>query len=212
MIKYVLFDFDGTLVDSKDVFIKTFNHIAHKYSFKKIEAGNLDHLRNLTMIDRFRFLDVPLYKLPFLAKEFLSLYRTGLGSITLIQGMDSVLKQITDLGLGIGIVSSNSAVTIKSFVKHNGILLIADVYCSGRLFGKDRIFRKFLKDKKLTGGEVLYVCDELRDLHACSKVQIKPVWVSWGFEKQEAVQGADIPYSADTPEELFSIVEKEYLQ
>ena len=211
MIRYVLFDFDGTLVDSKDVFVKTYNHIAHRYRFKKIAPSNLDHLRNLTMADRFRYLEVPLYKLPFLTKEFLSVYRKELGSIALVPGMDTVLKRITGMGLGVGIVSSNSVVTIKSFVKHNGIPDIADIYCSGRLFGKDRIFRRFLKDKKLSGAEVLYVCDELRDLHACSKVQVKPVWVSWGFEKQEAIQSAGIIHTAHTPGELFSIIQDEYL-
>ena len=209
MIKYVLFDFDGTLVDSKEVFISAFNQIAHKYNFKKIDAANLDYLKTLSMMERFRFLNVPLYKVPFLTKEFLSLYKSQVRSISLIAGMESVLERVTNLGLEIGIVSSNSVATIKSFVEHNGIADISDVYCSGRLFGKDRVFRKFLKDKNLASSEVLYVCDELRDILACNKVQVKPIWVSWGFEMKEAIQSGNILYSAHTPEELITIIEDE---
>jgi phosphoglycolate phosphatase len=212
MIKYVLFDFDGTLVDSKEVFISAFNHIAHKYHFKKIGPGNIDHLRNLSMMDRFRYLNVPLYKLPLLTNEFLSLYRSAIGSLALIPGMGQVLKKITDLSLDIGIVSSNSAATIRSFVAHNEIPGITDVYCSGKLFGKDRVFRKFLKDKKLSGCEVLYVCDELRDISACNKVQVKPIWVSWGFELEQAVKGGNALHTVHTPDELFAIIEHEYLR
>ena len=206
MVKYVLFDFDGTLVDSREVFIKSFNQIAHKYNFKKIEPVNLDQLRNLSMIDRFRFLNVPLYKLPFLRKEFLSLYESGIGSLALLEGMESVLRKITNLGLEVGILSSNSERTIKNFLKNNGIPDISEVYSSRRLFGKHRVFRKFLKEKKLAAGEVLYVCDELRDILACNRVQVEPIWVSWGFELKEAMNGGNIRYSAHTPEDLFAII------
>ena len=212
MIKYVFFDFDGTLVDSKEVFITAYNHIAQKYNFKKIDAANLDHLRHLSMMERFRFLNVPLYKIPFLTNEFLSLYKSGAGALSLIAGMENVLQKITDLGLETGIVSSNSETTIKRFVEKNGIHGISGVYCSGRLFGKDRIFRKILKDRNLAGSEVLYVCDELRDILACNKVQVKPIWVSWGFEIEEAVNGGNILCSAHTPEELSAIIEHEYLR
>jgi phosphoglycolate phosphatase len=212
MIRYVLFDFDGTLVDSKEVFVSAFNQIAHKYKFKKIEAANLDHIRKLSMIDRFRFLNVPIYKVPFLTREFLSLYRSQITGVSVIKGMETVLKRVNDLGMNTGIVSSNSAVTIKNFVKNNGITGIADVYCSGRLFGKDRVFRKFLQDKKLASNEVLYVCDELRDIVACKKVQLKPIWVSWGYEIKEAMQGETTYYTAHTPGELISIIENEHLQ
>ena len=209
MIKYVLFDFDGTLVDSREVFISAFNHLAHKYKFKKIDPANLDHLKKLSMIERFRFLNVPLYKIPFLTREFLSLYQSQVGSISLIAGMESVLERVPSLGLEMGIVSSNSVATINSFVKNNGIADISDVYCSGRLFGKDRIFRRFLKDKKLASNEVLYVCDELRDIVACNKVQVKPIWVSWGFEMKEAIRSENVFHSAHTPEELITIIEGE---
>jgi phosphoglycolate phosphatase len=113
--------------------------------------------------------------------------------------------------LEIGIVSSNSVATIKSFVKNNGIADISDVYCSGRLFSKDRLFRKLLKDKNLASGEVLYVCDELRDILAYNKVQVKPIWVSWGFEMKEAIKSGYILFSAHTPEELITIIEHEHL-
>ena len=211
MIKYVLFDFDGTLVDSKEVFITAFNQLADKYRFKKIGAADLDHLRHLSMMERFRFLRVPFYKVPFLTNEFLSLYRAGAGSLSLIDGMETVLEKITALGLPAGILSSNSVSTIQHFLERHSIAGISGVYHAGRLFGKDRTFRKFLKDKQLAGSEVLYVCDELRDILACNKVQVTPIWVSWGFEIKEALVNGDLRYTAHTPEELLAIVEQAYL-
>lgn len=214
MIKYIVFDFDGTLVDSKEAFVSAFNHLAQKYKFKRIEEGSLPYLKPLSMMERLRFLKVPLYRIPFLTNEFLSLYKKELGSVTLIDGMEAVLERIANLGFGIGIVSSNSVSTIKGFLANKGIAGVPDIYCSGRLFGKDRVLRRFLKDKNVTGDEVLYVCDELRDILACNKVPIKPIWVSWGFEMEEAVKGGAVFHTANTTQELIAIIESchyEYL-
>jgi phosphoglycolate phosphatase len=205
MIKYVLFDFDGTLVDSREVFITAFNQIADKHNFKKIEPHNLQHLKTLSMSERFRFLQVPLYKMPLLTNEFLKLYRAQLPNIAFIEGIETVLEKTAALGLQIGILSSNAPDIIKQFLRNNKISHVTDVYSSSKLFGKHRVFRKFLKEKKLAAQEVLYVCDELRDITACNTVNIKPIWVSWGFELKEVMPQADL-HTADTPEQLQSLV------
>jgi phosphoglycolate phosphatase len=212
MIKYTLFDFDGTLVDSREVFIKSFNQLAAKYKFKKIEEANMEMLKDLSMMERLRFLHVPVYRLPFLTGKFLGLYKLEIGSVAFMPGIPELLNKISALGLETGILSSNSTTTIKVFLEGKGIAGISDVYCSGKLFGKDRVFRKFLKDKKLTADEVLYVCDELRDVEACNKAGIKSIWVSWGFEKEDAVsKGFDLCI-AHSPEQLLEIIEREYLK
>lgn len=207
MLKYVLFDFDGTLVDSRDAFINAFNHLADRYNFRKIEAANMSALKDLSMIERFRYLNIPIIRIPFLTKEFLTLYNSNLESVSLIPGITQLLKQTKELPVLTGIVSTNSAETIQRFMSKNGIRDIDNIYCSSRLFGKDRIFRKFLKTKKLQGEEVVYVCDELRDITACRKVDIRPIWVSWGFENREALKEQTPFDAADSPEELFTVIQ-----
>lgn len=210
MLKYILFDFDGTLVDSREAFIKSFNQLAIKYNFKKIEAANLDRLKELSMMERFHYLDVPLYRLPFLTMEFSRLYRSEIESVSLMPGMPKLLEKISGIGLKAGIVSSNSNSIIKSFVVKNALQDITEIYCSGQLFGKDRVFRKFLKEKHLSPAEVVYVCDELRDVDACNKVKIKPVWVSWGYEREDTVNKNNDLCIADSPEDLFNIIDNSF--
>ena len=36
MLKWVIFDFDGTLVDSKNMVLPIFNHLAEKHNFNLI--------------------------------------------------------------------------------------------------------------------------------------------------------------------------------
>lgn len=205
MIKYVLFDFDGTLVDSRAAVITAFNQIAGKYGFKPIATEDLEHLHSLSMIDRFRFLGIPLYRLPFLRGELLQIYHRQLQEVTLVPGMDAVIRDIRSKGLRTGIVSSNQAGIIQTVLNVHDIIM-DDIYCSGRFFGKDRVFRRVLKQQKLQPQEVLYICDEQRDIDACKKVQITPVWVSWGFESASVLDDVLSVCKIDDPAALPDII------
>lgn len=208
MIQYILFDFDGTLVDSREAIVAAFNKLAPKYNLKKIEQEDLEYINQLSMIDRFRFLNVPLYRIPFLRTELISLYKQHIASVSMVPGIAAVLQKLTDKGVKIGIASSNAPSVIKAVTGKNGVLNISDIYCSREFFGKERMFKKFLKEKKLAASEALYVCDERRDIIACNKARIQPIWVTWGFETKEIVKGCGPFVTANTPEELYNIVEQ----
>lgn len=208
MIRYVLFDFDGTLVDSKDAVVTAFNRIAGKYNFKTIQPEELEYINSLSMLDRFLYLKVPLYRLPFLRKEMLTIYEEQIRHVPVIPGMAAVLDTLRGSGLKIGILSSNDPAIIRSIMELNGIAPPDDIYCSGKIFGKDRVFKRFLREQKLHRDEVLYICDEQRDITACDKAGIKPVWVSWGFEMADVLErGAGLTV-AHSPDELLSVIQQ----
>ncbi len=76
MQKYIVFDFDGTLVDSQNTFVPIYNQIAKKHGYKTVKEEEIEYLRKLTMPERCKQLDVPLYKLPILALEFYKIVST----------------------------------------------------------------------------------------------------------------------------------------
>ena len=207
MGKYVVFDFDGTLVDSKVVFISAFNQLADKYRFNKIDEQSIPQLIKLSMHDRMRLLKVPFYKLPVLIAEFINIYNKSLHTICFIAGMSDVLKTLESSGYKTAIISSNAVNSIRQFLQNNQIDFIKDIYSSSRLFGKDKAINKFLHQHKLQNTEVIYVGDEERDVIACKKSGIRIVWVAWGFEVQEVVVNSQPHFMANTPAELLEIVQ-----
>lgn len=107
MPRFILLDFDGTLADSKEVFISVFNQLADLYRFKKIQPEDIGLLNAMPMKERFSYLQVPFYKLPILTSKFLSLYQQSLQEVKLFDGTKELLTALKDHGYNVAIVSSN---------------------------------------------------------------------------------------------------------
>ena len=205
-MKYIIFDFDGTLADSTAVFASAWNTLAQKYKFKGIELKEIDALKKLSIAERSKLFDFPMYKLPMILPQFYRLYRQSLNDVHLYNGMKEVLTEIDKRGYKILIISSNSQENILEFLKMNGIHCVSNVLCSNRIFGKDKVIKKFLKDSSITPSEVIYIGDEQRDIVACKKVGVPIIWVGWGYDAIEVVQQEEPEYKVATPQEILNII------
>jgi len=205
-MKHIIFDFDGTLADSTAVFASAWNTLAQKYKFKGIELKEIDTLKKLSISERSKLFDFPMYKLPMILPQFYKLYRQSLNDVHLFDGMKEVLIEIDKRGYKILIISSNSKENILEFLKMNGIHCVADVLCSNRIFGKDKVMKKFLKEANVDSSNVVYIGDEQRDIVACKKAGIPIIWVEWGYDAKEVVQNDEPEYSVSTPQEILEII------
>ncbi|MGV3587006.1 MAG: HAD hydrolase-like protein [Adhaeribacter sp.] len=208
MIKYIAFDFDGTLVHSQDAFILVYNQLAEKYRLRIMEPNTIPYLRTLSIKERCRYMNLPLYKIPFFTTEFLKLYQAAIPNISLIAGMPPVLRELQNQGYQLAIISTNSEKNIRQFLHHNQLDLVSSVFCSTNLFGKDKVIGKFLKAYKLMPAEVLYVGDEHRDIIACRKNKVKVVWVSWGYDVPESLGNDQPDFVANTPADILKITQQ----
>ncbi|MCL6592073.1 MAG: HAD-IA family hydrolase [Firmicutes bacterium] len=206
MIKYIIFDFDGTLVDSKDVTITVLNQMAEKLNFKPLKPEDIEYFRKLPVTDRCKELGIPLYKLPRWAADFYKLYYPLLQNVLLVDGMKEALAEINNHGYRIAVISSNSAEIIQEFLKKNQIDSISQVLSTNRVFGKHRVIKKLLKSSGLKKSEAIYVGDEHRDIRACQKAGIKIIWVAWGFDPLSLAESEAPDYIAHTPNDILPIV------
>jgi len=205
MFKDVIFDFDGTLVDSRQVFISWFNEMAEKNDYKKIDKINLDDLRKLSIYERCQTLGVPVYKMPSIVLEFYRRYKTAIQSVKLYEGIPRLLDNLSKSGFRISIISSNSEEIIRKYLVDHKIGCIDEILCSSFIFSKDKIIKKYIRSKGLSAADVVYVGDEQRDVIACKKARVRIIWVSWGFDSYESVEKEGPDYIAVKPEEIEKI-------
>ncbi|RXI95523.1 HAD family hydrolase [Anaerobacillus alkaliphilus] len=205
MLKYIIFDFDGTLVDSKDFSIQVINQLAEKYQFNRLSQEQIEHLRKFPIAERCKAIGFPLYKIPFALIDFLLMYKKGTEQLSLFPGIRDLLEKLEE-DFNLAVISSNTEENITQALQNNEIENIDDILVAS-IFGKDKVIKQFLKKHSLKASEVLYVGDELRDILACKRAGIKIAWVSWGFDSIEVTEIEKPDYTAHQPMDLLSIAQ-----
>lgn len=203
--KYIVFDFDGTLVDSRSVFIALYNELADKHGYTRMTEDNLQYLRGLSIPERCKFLNVPLYRIPFMVTAVIKKYSDAVATLQFNEGIAELLQSLDENNIPFAVLSSNSKKNITQFFTLKGIVN-NDVFCSRSIFGKHVLINKFLNEKNLKPSDILYVGDELRDVIACHKTGVKIAWVSWGYDSEASLKNNKPDYIVHNPAGLLKMI------
>jgi len=207
-IRHVIFDFDGTIVDSLDVAVQLINQAAEKYNFQPIKSEDLEKLRRMPMLERFKAFNVSPYHIPRIGLEITRNYAKSLSSIKIFDGMREVILTLKERGLTLSIISSNSNQNIRRFLAENKLDVFDHIYCSKNLFGKERTIGSLIKKLNLNRNELIYVGDEHRDIMACQANRIKVIAVTWGLDTVETLEEAQPSFLARKPSDILDIIAK----
>lgn len=199
----IVFDFDGTLVDSRALIVRLYNEMAAKHRFRIIGEHDLALLRTLSIHERIERLGVPPLQIPKLAIAAKQRYEQHIGALHIVPGMRDVIESLAAKGHRLSILSSNSSSNIRQFLKNNKIQgAFKEVVSAKTLFGKHHSIRKLLRQGGLSASQVVYVGDELRDIEACKKLAVPIIAVTWGYDARELLHRGKPDYIAATPAEL----------
>lgn len=205
-IKHVIFDFDGTIVDTMGLAIRLINEAAEKYKYRPVREEDLDYLRSLSLLDRLKAVNVSPYQIPRIGMELSRTYSKALASIEVFAGMREVIGELKQRGFALSIISSNSHYNIRKFLADNQLHLFDHIYCAKNLFGKDKTIASMIKKLHLQRDELIYIGDECRDILACKANCIKVIAVTWGFDAPQMLIEAQPDYIVSTPREIVPIV------
>ncbi|KQX44695.1 MULTISPECIES: HAD hydrolase-like protein [unclassified Paenibacillus] len=204
MVKHILFDFDGTLVDSRALLVKLYNEMAVQYQFRRIRDQDLALLRSLSISERVDRLGVPVLQIPKLVTAGRQLYQNNIRTLHIVPGMKEVIARISSQGMKSSILSSNSEVNIRQILKNNKLDgAFKEIISAKHIFGKHHSIRKVMKQWGTPPSRMIYVGDELRDIEACRKLGVPIVAVTWGYDSQHLLLSGKPDYLVNSPGELL---------
>lgn len=197
--RLAIFDFDGTLADSFPFFIRVFNQLARQHGFRSIDAEEAPALRHYDPRQMMKHVGMPAWKLPFVARSFLSLMKENAAEISPFAEVDDMLIHLAENGVALAIVSSNSQENISRILGPDIMKLFGPLECGMSIFGKPGRIQNVLKKTGIPSGEALYIGDQVTDLEAARKVRVPFGAVSWGYGAIELLR-------RHSPEEEFDCV------
>jgi phosphoglycolate phosphatase len=185
--KLVIFDFDGTLADSFPWFCRILNEVADRFGFRRTEPHEIDTLRTMGARDLMRHFGVPAWKIPFIAHHVRKRKSQELDQTRLFDGVDRMLRELTDAGVALALVTSNSEPNARAILGAENASLIHTYECGVSMFGKAARFRRVLRRTGIPAADAICIGDEIRDLEAARKAGIAFGAVTWGYTIPDAL-------------------------
>lgn len=188
----IIFDLDGTLVDSaKDIMIAN-NKTLEKFGYKPISFKNVKHIIGqgirVNIIRSLKMQNVKINK----KKEnemynfFFSFYKKNLYVESKIySGLNSFLKNLKKQGYKLAVCSNKLEVLTKIVLKKTKLLKYFDFVAGGDTFAHRKphpsVLNNIIKNFKINKNNVLFIGDSEHDYHSALNSNIKFCLKTKGF-------------------------------
>ncbi|MDF3346446.1 HAD family hydrolase [Acinetobacter pittii] len=202
----IIFDMDGTLVDSFSFFLGALNQLAKKYKFKSVELHEVEQYKHLSPKEIMKEMNVSRWKLPWIAKDFIRLMKERDQDVYMFEGMRDHLIELHKRGYTLAIITSNSKENCQNLLGAELCELFSHIDGGSSIFGKAKRIKRVLNILNLNKEQAIYVGDQTTDGEAAHKAGIDFAAVGWGYtsaEKLKTIQPKVVLNDLATMKEFF---------
>ena len=197
----VVFDFDGTLVDSFDWFCRTQARLAGEFRFRAFDPEDLDAVRSKGARELMRDCGVRWWQVPRVTRRARVLMREEVSSISAFPGVDEALAVLRGKGTRLALVTSNSEENVVRILGERTVSRFERVACGAPLLGKARKLRSVVRGCGVPRERVLCIGDEIRDADVARALGFAFRGVAWGYTLPAALQVHSVQPLFRTPAE-----------
>ena len=191
--KCLLFDFDGTLADTRDLAWDVLNQLSDTYGFQRLNPEDVDQVREMSQREFLRFLGVSVLLLLKVVRQARAMMAEHMHSVKLFDGAVAMLGEVREAFETVGILTTNTVENVKTVLVSHQVDCFDFICSAPRLSVKHKYLRALMKTHAYSAGDMIYVGDEIRDIRAACKAGVMSVGVGWGFNTERALKrsGAD---------------------
>ncbi len=214
MFRTILFDLDGTLVNSEEGITKSIKHAMMELNQPEPTYEQLLPCIGPPLIDSFQLV---LGLEHDLAIQAVALYRKRYGEIGKFElfpyeGIKELLETLKDRGYRLFVATSKPQPVAGEIINHTGLSDYFDkVYgagLDGKFNHKPELLKHLLEEENLERGQTLMVGDRKFDLLGASANQMASLGVTYGFGSLAELQEHQATYIAHSPSDIASLLQK----
>jgi phosphoglycolate phosphatase len=213
MLRYVLFDLDGTLTDSRSGITRSW---AHALTSLGREAPALAALE--------QYIGPPTREVarqllgsddPVLVERCVASYRERYATVGLFEnavypGIDALLPALAADGYTLLICTSKPTVYARRIAEHYGFVrwLRAVYGCEldGTRGDKTELLAYLLEQERIAPETAVMIGDRMHDMHAAQHVGVHAIGVLYGFGSREELIGAGAGMLCESASEIRSLI------
>lgn len=202
----VIFDMDGTLVDTRSIILDALNKLSISFKYDALNDADVQQFRSTRSIHFLKVLGIPLWRAPFLIRKIQKILESKMENLELVSGMSDVLLKLKSEGFILGVATSNSKKSADLFFEK----------FKGKYFDfrKVNIFplckyaklKKIGKNHEIKSENIYYVGDETRDILAAQRAGLSAIAVTWGLNSKEILESMKPSFIADKPADILSFL------
>jgi len=207
LVKGVVFDFDGTLVDSYPLIEQAFAEVMRAHRLEETARELFRRSRGLPLPEQMKRIS------PELWEDLVHTYRTAdaaLGHAQVFPGIPSLIRRFKRTGLRLGVVSCKRHLLVDAELEATGLRSAFDVVVGF----EDVTPTKPAPDPllhaigrlQLSLGNTLYVGDSMVDLETGRAAQVRTVLAAWGLAPELRDEFKDHPLWATRPSDMLALV------
>ena len=205
----IIFDLDGTLVDTRDFVIKSINDLSLPFNYKRLEEVDVRRLRGTRSLYFLKVIGLPIWKGPKLIKSVQKKLSTEIANLPLVPGMKDALLNLKNSGYILGVATSNSPKNVRLFFEKYKDRFFDFKQANIFAFGKHRALRRIGREQEVNLKNIYYVGDETRDVIAAKKAGVNVIAVTWGFNNRKILATLNPDCIADSPEDIVVFLQSQ---
>ncbi len=188
----ILFDLDGTLIDSTDAIVSSFFDVYDKFDFQKPSKDDITKYIGYTLQDMFLNLGIEKRYIDKCVKEYKRFYIQRALDMTMLLPMSKEAIELAHSFARVGIVTTKTGKYSKEILEHLGVMNYFEV-----LVGREDVqnpkphkepIEKALKLMSATKENCWMIGDTKFDLLSAQNASIKSIGVLSGYAKEKELK------------------------
>lgn len=208
-MQIVIFDMDGTLIDSRYDIAESINYVRVARGFEPLSEPEITRILNDPNAKSAKvFYGTDGYDAADRVRFEAHYYEQCLKSLRLFDGVAQMLERLSDRGVKMAIATNATRAFAERMLSHVGIARYFETMIGASCVARpkpapDMLFELFKRmDYKPTRAKAVFVGDSAKDMLSAKAAGVTGVFVRWGYGEC----GGHADRRIDSPEELLTLL------